>query len=118
MAIKIKSRKLKLHLGGIGDYTRFDLVKPKALSSDDIAVLIEKETGIPAIEVMTVLRSFYWRASEELLNGKAIDIKDFGVLLPMVTGTEKTAPGLKVTFRAKGDLKKCLSKAEFEEIAE
>lgn len=116
MAIQVTTKEVKLGFGNNTKCVCFDIVKQDSVSTDDIIAAIEKETGIPAIEVMTVVRTFYWKVSGALLEGKAVDIVNFGALQPVITGTPKKGPEFKVNFRSKGDFKKCLSKVEFEEV--
>lgn len=114
MAIRYSRRKLQNNITGAN--FRYCALIEKKTSSDDIVKKIEKETGIPQIEVMTVLRTFLWQASTALLNSEKVVIDDFGTFQSLVSGDSKGNPSVRINFTAMGLLKKCLNNAEIEEV--
>lgn len=114
MAIKYSKEVLKNNITGAN--SRYCAVAVNKTSSDDIAKRIEKETGIPQIEVMTVLRTFFWQTSTALLNSEKVIIDDFGVFQSLVSGDSKGNPTVRINFAAMGLLKKCLNNADLEDV--
>ncbi|WP_099465872.1 HU family DNA-binding protein [Parabacteroides provencensis] len=98
--------------------TQVRKVSNGSCTTKEIAVLMEKQIGIPSIRTMSVLNAFSEIVTSQLLEGKSIHVDGLGILNLSISFSDGKVVAKRLTITPSSELRKQLPTIEFKEITE